>query len=186
VTVQREGRPVTYQDVATSLPTRERAVPGPPAPDDDFERFFRGSYDRLVRALVPTTRSVDAAEELVQEAMARAYDRWARVSTMESPTGYVYATAVNLHRRQFRRRLMHLRTQERPAVAQDPADLAMARADLLAAVGRLPREQRDAVMLVDWLGLDSATAGRLLGIEASSVRARTHRARHTLERAIER
>lgn len=177
---------MTYQHVATSLPTHESAIGAPSVRDDDFERFFRGSYDRLVRALVPTTRDVHAAEELVQEAMARAYDRWPRVSAMESPAGYVYATAVNLSRRQFRRALLRRRTQDPPVPPQDPAELAVARADLLAALARLPREQRDALMLVEWLGLDSATAGRVLGIEASSVRARIHRARHILQRAIER
>jgi RNA polymerase sigma-70 factor (ECF subfamily) len=41
----------------------------------------------------------------------------------------------------------------------------------------LPRGQREAILLVEWLGLDAREAGRILGISPSSVRSRVHRAK---------
>ena len=155
-------------------------------PEDAFEVFFRESYDGLVRALTPVAGEVVAAEELVQEAMARAYDRWERVVAMESPVGYVYATAVNLHRRCRRRAIFRPPFERHQSAAADPAEAIVLRNDLLAAVARLPAGQRDALLLVEWLGVDSVSAGRILGIEPSSVRARVHRARAALQQQITR
>jgi RNA polymerase sigma-70 factor (ECF subfamily) len=165
-----------------------RSAPRIPAvsPDEGFEVFFRASYGRLVRALTPVAESAPAAEELVQEAMARAYDRWDRVAAMESPVGYVYATAVNLHRRHRRRALLRPLLERGVPAEPDPSDTVVARDELLAAVAKLQPGQRDALLLVAWLGLDAATAGRVLGIEPSSVRARIHRARAALQQEITR
>jgi RNA polymerase sigma factor (sigma-70 family) len=152
--------------------------------DGQFESFFGACYVGLVRALTPVTQDVVAAEEVVQEAMARAYRRWDRVAAMESPVGYVYTTAVNLHRRQSRRLVFRVSVERRAGTGADPADAVALRSDLFAALARLPAGQRDALLLVHWLGLDAATAGRVLGIEASSVRARIHRARSTLQEEL--
>jgi RNA polymerase sigma factor (sigma-70 family) len=165
-----------------SVPPRSAAIRNG---GSDFERFFRGAYPDLVRALAATTRDVAAAEDLVQEAMARVYTRWSRVASMQSPAGYVYVIAANLHRRQLRRAKL-LRTFHLPEPFEDPMPVATTRTDLLAAVARLPPGQRDALLMVEWLGIDVSTASRLLRIKPSSVRARTHRARATLQHQLER
>jgi DNA-directed RNA polymerase specialized sigma24 family protein len=46
-----------------------------------------------VRALVIVSGAEAEAEDLAQEAFARALERWERVRVMESPVGYVYRTA---------------------------------------------------------------------------------------------
>ena len=53
------------------------------------------------------------AEELAQATMARIYERWSRVRVMQSPVGYVYRAAVNLHRQ----RLRHLAVRARRLLA---------------------------------------------------------------------
>jgi DNA-directed RNA polymerase specialized sigma24 family protein len=47
-------------------------------------------------------------------------------------------------------------------------------------------EQRQALVLVDFLGFTTEEAGRILGIRASSVRGRMHRARATLRLELRR
>lgn len=69
----------------------------------EFTEFFQAQYPDLVRGLFLLTADRDEAEELAQEAMARAYARWDRIATMRSPGGYVYRTAVNLNRKRLRR-----------------------------------------------------------------------------------
>jgi len=45
------------------------------------------------------------AEDLAQEALVRAFERWSRVRSMANPPGYVYRTAINLNRNRLRRRV---------------------------------------------------------------------------------
>src|ERR671914_2420350 len=89
----------------------------------DFAEFFELEHARLGRAIYLLTGDAVEAEDLVQEAMARAFERWDRVSLMAEPAGYVYRIASNLHRRRYgvRRRLTHLLKDAEPAQA-DHAD----------------------------------------------------------------
>jgi RNA polymerase sigma-70 factor (ECF subfamily) len=149
-----------------------------------FEEFFQAEYSSLVRSLYLLTADLWEAEELAQEAMARAYERWQRVKVMESAAGYVYRTAVNLNRK----RLRHLAVRARGILAaasrgyQDPD--RESRMDFAAALAALPVGQREGFMLVEWLGLSAEEAGRILGIAPSSVRSRVHRARTTLRERL--
>jgi RNA polymerase sigma-70 factor, ECF subfamily len=149
-----------------------------------FERFFEVEYPRLARALLLLTGDPLEAEDLAQEAFARAFERWARVGALESPVGYVFRTSLNLHRK----RLRHLRVRARHVLrvrasrggAEDPAGVVESRLEVQRALAALSREQREALILVEWLGLDAQEAGAVLGIEAVSVRGRLHRAREAL------
>ena len=67
-----------------------------------FEDFFIAEHERLFKALYMLTGNQDEADDLAQEALMRAYERWERVGTMDSPAGYVYRTALNLHRNRLR------------------------------------------------------------------------------------
>jgi RNA polymerase sigma-70 factor (ECF subfamily) len=146
----------------------------------DFEEFFQAEYRSLVRALYLLTADQGEAEELAQESMARAYERWERVGTMESPAGYVYRIGVNLNRQ----RLRHLSVRARRLLAmtsssdsQQPLEI---RREIAEAIDSLSRGQREAFMLVEWLGMSAVEAGRILRIAPVSVRSRVHRARTAL------
>ncbi|MEN8235206.1 MAG: RNA polymerase sigma factor, partial [Actinomycetota bacterium] len=69
-----------------------------------FEGFHRTNRDRLYRALVMTVRDADVAAEAVDEAMARAAERWETVGAYDAPEGWVYRVALNWARSVFRRR----------------------------------------------------------------------------------
>jgi RNA polymerase sigma-70 factor (ECF subfamily) len=64
------------------------------------------------------------------------------------------------------------------------ADAAYGAADLADAVRRLSIRQRQAFMLVGWLGMSADEAASLLHIAPASVRSRVHRAREELKRAL--
>jgi RNA polymerase sigma factor (sigma-70 family) len=150
----------------------------PVAQELDFESFFREEHPRVFRLAYLLTGDRAEAADIAQEAMARALERWDQVHAMESPGGYVVRTAVHLHHRRVRR--LRLRAREElasSAASEDPAARAAARSDVMRALLSLPAGQRHALVLTEWLGLDSAEAGRALGIRPSSVRARVHRAK---------
>jgi RNA polymerase sigma factor (sigma-70 family) len=147
---------------------------------DDFGKFVGRVYTRLARACLLLTGSPAEAEDLAQEALARLCARWEFVRSMDSPEGYLFRTALNLNRKRLRRLAVRARHAQGFVVGPDEIDAAEERLDVLRAVAMLPRGQREALVLVEWLDLDPGEAARLLGIAPASVRGRLHRARTTL------
>lgn len=148
--------------------------------DAAFERWYRAEHARLVTSLTIMAGSVDLAHDAVADAFAKAYERWARVGGMESPTGWVRQVAVNGLRRRMRRAALE-RTLLRRSEAVAPATIDP---DLWAAVRALPERQRAVVGLRVVLDLSQAEVARLLGIRPGTVSATLVAARHNLERIL--
>jgi RNA polymerase sigma-70 factor (ECF subfamily) len=146
----------------------------------DFDEFFRDQYGRLAKACLLLTGDPSEAEELAQDAFCRVFARWGDVRAMESPAGYLYRTALNLNRKRIRRLTVRARHLVDPGERTNDVDVADERLDVLRAVAALPRGQREAVVLVEWLDLDVNEVATLMGIAPASVRGRLHRARRTL------
>jgi RNA polymerase sigma-70 factor, ECF subfamily len=157
----------------------------PPLLDDpDFESFFRAEYGRLCQALYLLTRERSEAEDLAQETMTRVLERWERVRKMESPVGYAYRMALNLNHKRLRRIAVRARKAFAAVPSEDHSEMVGDQRDVQQALAKLPAGQREALILVDWLAMDSEQAGRVLGIGANSVRVRIHRARSSLRRQL--
>jgi RNA polymerase sigma factor (sigma-70 family) len=114
--------------------------------------------------------------------MARVFERWDRVSAMESPGGYVYRVAVHLNGRRLRRLALHARRVAVVGRHNEGTEGPHVRSELAEALAVLARGQREAFLLVEWLGMSSEQAGEVLGIAPASVRSRLHRARELLRR----
>ncbi|MDX6333514.1 MAG: hypothetical protein QOG05_854 [Streptosporangiaceae bacterium] len=65
-------------------------MPGP-----DIERVFRAEYGRAVSVLVRVFGDIDIAEDAVQDAFARAVQRWPADGLPPSPAGWIITTARN-------------------------------------------------------------------------------------------
>jgi RNA polymerase sigma-70 factor (ECF subfamily) len=124
------------------------------------------------------------AEEIAQEAMTRVLERWDRVGTMESPTGSAYRTALNLQRKRIRRLAVRARRRFAPVPVVDIGPETSERHDVRRALASLPEGQRAAIVLIDWLDMDTDEAAHVLGIKPASVRVRLHRARSALRDAL--
>jgi RNA polymerase sigma factor (sigma-70 family) len=150
----------------------------------DFESFFRAEYRSLAQALLLLVGDAFEAEEIAQEAMTRVLERWDRVSSMDSPAGYTYRTALNLQRKRIRRLAVRSRRRFDVAPVEDFGPEAEDRQDVRRALATLPDGQREALILVDWLDMDTQEAAGVLGIKPASVRVRLHRARASLRDAL--
>jgi RNA polymerase sigma-70 factor (ECF subfamily) len=164
-------------------PTRLNAIPAADV-GLDFEEFFHAEHERLFQALYLLTGDTFEADELAQEALVRAYERWDRVGPMDSPAGYVYRTALNLYRSRLRKVAVRARRTFAAIPIDDVSRSVAASHDVQHAMAALPNGQREALILVEWLGLGSEEAGRVLGIDASSVRGRLHRGRASLRELL--
>src|ERR1700712_1900519 len=76
----------------------------------DFDEFVAVRGAALLRLRVAPPGSVPEAEDLLQEALARCYVRWRRLSALDNVEGYVRRVIVNQHI--SRRRRKSFRTQQ--------------------------------------------------------------------------
>ena len=150
----------------------------------DFESFFRAEYRSLCQALVLLVGDAFEAEEIAQETMTRVLERWDRVGVMDSPAGYAYRTALNLQRKRIRRLAVRAKRRFASVPVADIGADASDRHDVRRALQELPVGQRAALILVDWLDMDTDEAGRILDLKPASVRVRLHRARAALRDAL--
>lgn len=156
----------------------------PVASGRDFETFFRVEYPRVRQALYVLIGRLPDAEELAQEAFARVFERWQRVSVMDAPEGYVYRIAVNLWRKWGVRPERKMAPIEAASRMASPGEANETRVLIREAMLLLSTEQQEALVVVEWLGFSSEEAGEILGIRPSSVRARVHRAKATLKDSL--
>jgi RNA polymerase sigma-70 factor (ECF subfamily) len=75
----------------------------PALPSSEIERVFREEYGRAVAVLVRICGDIDLAEEAVQDAFARAVERWPSTGVPPSPAGWIITTARNRAIDRFRR-----------------------------------------------------------------------------------
>jgi RNA polymerase sigma-70 factor (ECF subfamily) len=145
-----------------------------------FEEFVEHHYQPLWRAFYLLTGNPEEAEDLAQEVFCRAFERWERVRDMRNPVGYLYRIGVNAHRSILRRLATAAKHAIRPGIPEDSIAEADERDAVRRALADLPRGQREALVLMDWLGLSSEEAGRALGVAPGTIRVRVSRARRVL------
>jgi RNA polymerase sigma-70 factor (ECF subfamily) len=151
-----------------------------------FEGFFESNYEPLLRLMYLVTGNRSEAEDLAQEAFVRVYERWDRVRGVENPEGYLYRTALNAHRSRLRRLTVAMRNLlVRPEPERDLFEAAHDRDLIRRALSGLPTGQRQAVVLVEWLGLSDVEAAGILRVAPVTVRVRISRARRTLRETLQ-
>lgn len=150
-----------------------------------FEDFFEEESPTLFRRLCLITGNRQEAEDVMQEAFIRIYERWDRVRDLEDPVGYLYRTAFNLFRKRSRRAALAVRRSLGLAPSTDEFAAADARHLVSHALAGLTPRQRAALVLTELLGYGSEDAGRLLGIRPVTVRALASQGRAAMRQALE-
>jgi RNA polymerase sigma-70 factor (ECF subfamily) len=153
----------------------------------DIREFLLTGYPRLVAGLTLMAGSRAAAEDAVQEAVARAWERSQRGEPIDSLPAWVTRVAVNLSRSRWRRSRVEQRGRERIGGAGGPAhrdDRPEDRIDVRRALAALPRRQREATVLRYYLGLDVAEVAAALGVTEGTAKTTLYRARQTLAAAL--
>ncbi|GAA3881841.1 RNA polymerase sigma factor [Saccharothrix violaceirubra] len=154
-----------------------------------FDRHARAVYNHCFRL----TASWAEAEDQLQATFLVAWRKRDRVVLeRDSALPWLLAVATNVvrsHQRTLLRRLRLVRRVPAENPVPDHADHVAERVDdqrrmgeLLKAVERLPRNQREALALCVWSDVSYADAAAVLGIAESSVRARVSKARARLGR----
>ena len=169
---------VEYRDRAGATDERDAGVlVGLP-----FEAFWPRLRASAGRALTDKLLDVQLATEATDEAMARAYQHWPKVSTLDSPAGWVYRVGLNWSRSALRR------LRRTP-----PAWLAQANShhdhygpdpSVTAAMAALPTTQREVVVCRLLLGLSEAQTATALRLQPGTVKSRLSRALRSLQTSL--
>ncbi len=122
------------------------------------------------------------AEDVAQETLARAFARWRRVERYA--TAWVAKVSANVAIDVIRRQR---RDRDRPATGREPARESVAadayaseRLELVAALRRLPRRQREVVVLRYVADLPEAVVAKQLGCSIGAVKQHASRGLHAL------
>jgi RNA polymerase sigma-70 factor, ECF subfamily len=155
----------------------------------DFEGFFRASHPRLVAIALPLTGDVDAARDLAQEALLRAYRAWPKVSSLDQPGAWTRRVLLNLavdvSRRRRRESTANSRAVQPESAGSDVAEISAVDDSFWLAVRALPALQRSSVVLhyVDDMSVVDVAA--VLEVSEGTVKTSLHRARQTLAKTLE-
>jgi len=151
----------------------------------ELAALYREHARLLVRLAVLLVDDVGIAEEIVQDAFVLVHRRLGHV---ERPVAYLRTTVVNLSRSRLRRRLVarrHPGLVERDAPAADErVGLRDDQRAVITALQRLPRRQREVLVLRYWSELSEDEIAATLGISNGSVKTHAHRGMAALEQEL--
>jgi RNA polymerase sigma-70 factor (ECF subfamily) len=150
-----------------------------------FEGFFEDHHRSLYGALCLVTGNRAEAEEIMQDAFLKIWERWDRVGRLEDPGAYLYRTGMNLFRNRMRRASVAARRAFSPASSSDDLAAVEDRDEVVRFIRPLPPRQRAAMVLTIYLGYSSEEAARILGIRPSTVRALVSQGRSGVRQAME-
>jgi RNA polymerase sigma-70 factor, ECF subfamily len=166
---------------ATTGAGRERLSAGTGAVG--FDEFYDATAIRLVRHAYALTGNISDAQDIAQEAFARAWQRWDSVRRFESPEAWVRRVVTNLAISRFRRDRIaraaapYLITADVPAISPDTVAL-------VAALRTLPERQRIVVVLYYLADLPIGQIAAELHCPVGSVKAWLSRGREGLAIAL--
>jgi RNA polymerase sigma-70 factor, ECF subfamily len=150
-----------------------------------FEAFYEAEARTLFRRLWLVTGNRAEAEELMQDAFLKVWERWDRIGGMDDPVGYLYRTAMNLFRKRYRRAMLAVRRTVGLAPPTDDFSDADDRQDVRHVLATLPPRQRAALVLTEMLGFSSKEAGDALGVTDATVRSLTRHGRDAFRTLME-
>jgi RNA polymerase sigma-70 factor (ECF subfamily) len=167
----------------------------PPAEEkrSSFEREALVHLDALYRVALRLSGNPADAEDLVQEAMLRAYRSWDRFTLGTNAKGWLLTILRNLFINEYRRRRRHPETVDLDTiepfavfenVQEDPQGAFFDRIvddEVLRAVDQLPEVFREAVMLSDVEGLSYEEIATVLDVPVGTVKSRLYRGRRMLQ-----
>lgn len=147
--------------------------------ESSFDAFFQAEHERLFKALYFVTGNRHDAEELMQDAFLKLWERWDD-HRIEDHTGYLFRVALNGFRMRRRRAAMAVRKVLPVTERRDVFLDAEMRADVRRLLLEVTPRQRAALLLVDLVGYPAEQAARILQVRPSTVRALATQGRNAL------
>ena len=156
--------------------------------DEDFVEFVSARWARLYRTACVLTVDPATAEDVLQIAMEKTYQRWHRVRRMDDPAAYVRKVMVNAAISSGRRPWRRVESP-RDVLPERPLPEAESgvedHAALWPLVCVLPERQRAVVVLRYYEDLTERETAEVLGCSVGTVKSQAHDAIRALRRGID-
>ena len=155
--------------------------------ESEFAAFCAEEHPRLVGALSLYCGDRLLAEELAQDALAKACRDWRKVHRMGAPGAWTHRVAMNLANSYFRRAAAGARARRRlereQGVSGDSGLDSAAALDIRSAVASLPRRQRTALILRYYLDLPVRDVAAAMDCPEGTVKTLTRKAIESLRQS---
>ncbi|GAB2581099.1 SigE family RNA polymerase sigma factor [Streptomyces capparidis] len=168
------------------------ASPGTAAAGDEhgFSELYHHRRLALVRLALLLVDDLPTAEDVVQDAFVALLRRHGpRLAELDDPEAYLRTCVVNAARSVLRRRRTaraHIPERERHVPSADRSVLlAETHREVIDALRRLTRRQREVLVLRYWSDLTEAQIADTLGISRGAVKSTASRALDALGRQLE-
>lgn len=158
-----------------------------------LSRMFDLYYEKLRRYMYYKTGSLDRAEDLAAETLTKGIENIGNFKDRGGTIGaWLFGIARNLLARERetagKAEMVEL-DEQLPVEAEDQPEritlVQLSNEELYRALGRLPDEQREVVLLRFMEGFDAKTVGELMGKRPGAVRALQFRAIQSLKEMFE-
>ncbi|MFC7530946.1 sigma-70 family RNA polymerase sigma factor [Actinoplanes sp. GCM10030250] len=148
---------------------------------EDFDSFYAATARRVVLHVYAVCGDLGDAQDITQEAYARAWQQWSKVSAYDNPEQWVRTVAWRLAANRWRgfRRWMAAQARLGRSGA-DAAGPSPDRVAVVAALQRLPESQRQTVALHYLLDMTVNEIATTTDTPVGTVKARLSRARAAL------
>jgi RNA polymerase sigma-70 factor, ECF subfamily len=161
-----------------------RSAGGPAVTSASFEDFYAGTVTGIIRQVYALTGDLAEAQDIAQEAFARAWQRWSSVSTCDSPTAWVRRVATNLAVSRWRRIGAAAVGLRKLAVSAHVPEVSADYVALVVGLRALPERQRTVLVLYYLADLSVNQVAAELSCSAASVKSMLARGRAALAAAI--
>lgn len=151
----------------------------PKPAEEEFDEFFGRVRGRLLGQALLLTGDREAAQDLAQEALMRAWRSWARIRRYEDPEGWVRRVLHNLAVSHLRRRRRGTGLTEETSPAPSVDFVAIA-----AALQALPPRVRRSVVLYYYADLPVRAIARELRVPEGTVKSWLSRGRSSMTAAL--
>ncbi|MDW5326416.1 RNA polymerase sigma factor [Plantactinospora sp. KLBMP9567] len=152
------------------------------AVDEAMGELYHACYRRLVAQVYAFTTDLSEAQDVVQEAFARAIARPQGLADVDNPEAWLRTVAVNVVRRRWRRRqlLDTILLRDRPVTRLVETAPGPERTDLREALAGLPVSYREVIVLHYFADLPVEEIATVLGVPTGTVKSRLSRGRTAL------
>jgi RNA polymerase sigma-70 factor, ECF subfamily len=157
----------------------------------EFSCLVEREIPRLRRYARALTRAADRADDLVQDTLVRALAKRHLWQPGTDIRAWLFTIMHNQYVNTARREMLNGVTvviEQMASALPDMADPSMGRqlVELDRALGRLPDEQREVILLIGLEGMAYKSAAQILGVPIGTVRSRLSRGRDALRELMSR
>ncbi|KUL22745.1 sigma-70 family RNA polymerase sigma factor [Actinoplanes awajinensis] len=146
----------------------------------DFDAFYATSSRRVLAHVSMMVSSRAEAEDAVAEAYLRAWNKWHKISTYENPEAWVRQVAYRHAVSAWRKAINRLHAHRRDTTEEHVDGLGPDHVAIVAALRRIPADQRRVIVLHHLVGLTVAEIHQETGVPTGTVTTWLARGRRAL------